>query len=1030
MTPGQFLRRVWPSTGLYCIAHPFKPEGSDVTVYAHKIFHTISEAVTHVHEQIDTADTFFAVLSLAQERVWDPTKTDWRTGEKGAWATRLQSNMLASKSAFFDLDVGNDPAKYATQRDALAALISFLDVTGLPMPTLVSSGGGVHVYWHYATDVPTLEWRDLAWQMRQLAEACGLKVDPTRTIDSSSVLRVVGTKNWKDRSNPREVKVLQEGVITAVPAFRQIVSDALIKHGVIAGAAPLKSAIPAVSGLGIQTFTDFGPPPTLGELAAACNQTKEIIRSQGDPSHPFYGQLDNTAWYRGMLATVSHVEDGENWCRKLTDLHPRTNADIEAKLLQLKQFAPARCETLAQYMPWKDTPCQTCRFNNDPSVPNPLAGARKSTPAAQPTVELKPAAPQAGLGTSATPSAPIAATPSAAVQSILIPNPPKPYERLKTGGISITRTDKDGNDSTTVIFAHDLYPVKRLVDAESGVERQIWRATLPRSGTKEFMIEADTLYDGRKFAASISNNGLYPNRADLPALQDYMTAYISQLQRDLDADTQISHLGWGDGYRHFTLPDKTLMEDGSVKATALSEGAKRASQFIGKRGDMASQIALLGWYNHADYIPNQFVILAGLGSIIFYATGNHGVVVNMSGDSGASKSTSLYTMAGLWGDPVLLPINGTNRGATANARASRIGTFANLPTPVDEITHMPAKEVIDLVMNITQPGHRLRLGTDGSEKAVSDNHKSAIMISTANSSLHSVLSTDNAAGTAGSMRVFEMKFSAQRVHTKAEADEFLRQIKEHHGHIGEVFAQFVVRNRVAVEKRVQAVMREIDIEGSVGASERFWSATIAVVLVAGEICKALGLAPYDVAALREWAIKVQIPFMRGVVKEEYRDPLAVMTDYIAEKHGSIVVVDKAATTIGTNTAGAHVAVNDSYAVNSPHGALLGHYDTKAQVLYLLKQGFKDHCNRVGASSSRILDELSVPRTLPNQGPRRIVTDRAIRRTLGAGTSLAKGQSWCFAIDMSHPEMTGAVPIVVATGGVPTSAPAGKLQAVT
>jgi len=196
-----------------------------------------------------------------------------------------------------------------------------------------------------------------------------------------------------------------------------------------------------------------------------------------------------------------------------------------------------------------------------------------------------------------------------------------------------------------------------------------------------------------------------------------MVAYISQLQKDLDADTQLAHLGWSDGHRQFTLPDAVYFEDGTVKLSSLTDGARRASQFICKRGDMMSQIALMDFYNRPEYLPNQFAILCGLGSIFFYATGNHGVVVNMSGDSGVSKSTTLYTMAGLWGDPVLWPINGTGGGATPKARAQRVVTNANLPTPVDEITHLPVKEAIDLVMNITQPGHRLRLGTDGSEKA-------------------------------------------------------------------------------------------------------------------------------------------------------------------------------------------------------------------------------------------------------------------------------------------------------------------------
>lgn len=1061
MTPGKFLRLIWPDKGFYCIAHPFRPAGSTNTVYMHKVFATISEAVTHVHEQANLADVYFAVLSLDQERVWDAEKKDYKTGQLGAWATRKQTNMLAAKCSFFDLDVGAEAGKYDTQAEARAALGDFLTKTGLPQPTLISSGGGIHVYWHYDVAMPVAEWRVLAWHMRQLAEGLGLKVDPTRTVDTTSVLRVPDTYNWKDRQNPRPVQTLQEGVVTPVAMFKQVVSDAMVRNGITPTDAPTPQAAAPIATahmLGTQSFNDFGPPPTLNELAGACAQVREMIAS-AQPGHAHYRGLDNTAWYRGMLAVVKHVEDGDNWCRKLTQLHPRDNADIEAKLLQLEQFAPARCQTLREYMPWREAPCLKCKFYptrdgvrvQDPSVPNPIAAARKSTVAPPPVLDpasSAPSAPPAGAGSgtapldlkdgataTATPSpppappvAPMMVMPAIPPAPVTIPNPPKPYERLKDGRIALTRTDKDGNETTSIILGHDLYPVKRLVNDETKTEQQVWRANLPRAGAKEFLIDADTLYDGRKFSSALASNGIYPNKADISHLQDYMVAYISQLQRSLDADTQLTHLGWADGYRQFILPDKVLLEDGGARPSSLTESTRRSTQHISKRGDLASQVALMAFYNHDQYLPNQFAILASLGSIIFYATGNHGVVVNLSGESGASKSTTLYTGAGLWGDPALWPINGTQRGATANARTQRIVVNANLPTPVDEITHLPVKDAIDLVMSITQPGSRLRLGVDGAEKATTDSYKSAVMISTANSSLHGLLSTDNAAGTAGSMRVFEMKMTAQSVHTKAEADEFLRQIKEHHGHIGEVFAQVVVRNRVAVERRVQQVMREIDAEGSIQSSERFWSAIVAVVIVAGELAAAMKLLPFDAARIREWAIKVQIPYMRGVVKEEYRDPLAVLTDYIAEKHGNIVVVDRA-TAIGQNTSGVATVADNAYSKNNPHGALLGHYDLKAGVLYLLKQGFKDHCSRIGATSSRILDELNAPRTLPDQPPRRIVTERAVRRTLGAGTDLAKGQTWCFAIDMTHPEIAGVAPTLATSGGVQTSAPAGKLQVV-
>jgi len=64
---------------------------------------------------------------------------------------------------------------------------------------------------------------------------------------------------------------------------------------------------------------------------------------------------------------------------------------------------------------------------------------------------------------------------------------------------------------------------------------------------------------------------------------------------------------------------------------------------------------------------------------------------------------------------------------------------------------------------------------------------------------------------------------------------------------------------------------------------------------------------------------------------------------------SILVVEKAPS-IGVNTAGQHAAGATDYPLNTPHGALLGHYDMRAGTLYLLKQGFKDHCSRIGASA--------------------------------------------------------------------------------
>lgn len=270
------------------------------------------------------------------------------------------------------------------------------------------------------------------------------------------------------------------------------------------------------------------------------------------------------------------------------------------------------------------------------------------------------------------------------------------------------------------------------------------------------------------------------------------------------------------------------------------------------------------------------------------------------------------------------------------------------------------------------------------------------------------------------MRVFEMRFEAQGIHSKAEADEFLRGLQAHHGHIGEIFAQFCVKNRAAVEQRVQAVVREIDHAAKITTAERFWSARVAAGVVACEIANALGLLPYDAAMIKEWSVTRQIPYMRGIVQDEYRDPLAVLTDYIAERSSNILVVDKA-TTIGGNTSGKAVAADTAYPLNRPSGALEGHYDLKAGVLLLRKQGFKEYCQNIGANMTQILSELGEPRSRGMEPPRRIITNKNVRRTPGAGTEYAKGQVWCFVVDMRHPEISDQpVLTTVSSGPSPTT----------
>jgi hypothetical protein len=956
MTPQDFLRAVWPPQGVYALATPFTIPGTDTRVYAHKTFTSIDDAAAYAERIKHQTDLYFAVHTLKEAKVWNPTKTNRKTGEQGAFEVRTHANMAAARTYFFDLDVAPDrDDKYASQKDALQALAGFCAATKLPRPMVVSSGGGLHVYWKIETEIPSGEWRQYAHQLRLLARHHGLKADPARTTDIASVLRVAGTFNHK-AGNKRAVTVLMDGKTVPAATFHTYIGDALTRAGITPTTLP--TFIPDTSplaGLDSNLADTFdGPPVSMKALVATCRQMQRLTRLQGNVSEP--------EWYHS-LNLVRFVEQGSKYAHKLSAGHPEYSADAtDTKLAQLeaKGIKPTSCAKLAEVC--GDEHCIGCPFAG--KVKNPLMAARYKDPAPAPLVQLM-------LG-SATPA------------TVTIPDPPHPYIRLKQGGIGLEYTTKDGETSHITIFPHDLYPVRRIADATASTEQQVWHVALPRNADKDFVLDADALYDRRKFTSAIANHGIYPASANLNHLQDYMIAYVNELQRLADADAQVSHLGWDSNHTRFTLPHGTFTEDGQCLTTHLSLGAQRATTHVRKQGELGEQVKLLRFYNHPDYLPNQFFIMAGLAAPIFYMTGHHGVIVNASGRAGASKSTSLYTAASFWGRPDLYPINGTNNGATVRGRNERVTTLANLPVCVDEITHMTAKDAIDLAMSITQPGHRIRLTQEGIERGTSGGHKATMMLSTANNSLHTLLASDNAAGTAGSMRVFEIRFHPTKVHEKYEADAYLRGLREHHGHIGDVFIRHVLQHRDAVEARVREVMKGVDIDAKIDASERFWSATIAAVVVTAEITQQLGLLAFDALALRQWAMAEQVFAMRGTVQNEYRQPKDILADYLDHISPDVLVTDK--------MPGATKMPN---IIKHARGPLSAHYDMEQRMLWVAKTPFRNYCVRVGANPLWIIDDLH---------GRGWITHRTTERTLGAKTEYAKLRVTCFGLRMDHPDI--------------------------
>ena len=967
MTPAEFLKTVWPDTGLYAIATPFKPADAAAVRWSHKVFQSIDDAAVFAAAQAHRANIFFAVATLKHEKIWNPTKDNWKTGEKGAFEIRTQANSKSLRCLFMDLDVGADsPNKYPTQAAALEALRAFCKATGLPKPLVVSSGGGLHVYFLLDTPLEAAEWRVQAAKLRALAKHHGLRLDPSRTTDSASVLRVAGTFNLKGEA-PREVRVLLMGVRTGTTAFIALLGAAMIRADVSpATTNPRKVIDLGPLGSNLEKTYD-GPPVTIRALLTACKQMQNYARTKGDVSEP--------EWYHA-INLIRFVEDGRTWVHRLSTGASSYDPDkTDAKISQLegKDIGPTTCAKLVEVC--GEDACATCPFAG--KVASPIVAARYKDEAPAPKVEV------------------VAGNTTITVE---VPPPPAPFIRKKGGGIAFKAKDEDGDEGYTDIYENDLYPVKRVVNAGTKTEQQVWRVTLPREGAKDFILDADALYDRKKFLSSISNNGIYPHPANVAYLQEYMVAYIAHLQRLADAEAQCNHLGWSDDLTNFILPDKVLLPNGKAKSVALGLGASRASAAVHKKGTKEKQIELLRFYSQPAYVSTQFMILCSLGAPIYHATGHHGSVVGTHGPPGKGKSLSLYTAASLWGHPKMYPINGTNNGATMRGRNERISVLANLPICVDEITHMPVKEAIDLAMGISQPGHRIRLSSDGTEKAGPDSYKATIMLTTANTSLHGMLSMENAAGTAGSMRVFEMQMKGDPPNKKHEADDFLSELTENYGHIGEAFMEYVVQHHAEVVARVRELVREIDAAANIQPSERFWSATVAAAIAAGEVAQKVGLVNYDLQAILDWAIEYQIPSMRGAVEEQHVTPVGMLADFLQ-------IIAPQTVFMGAPT---KAGMTPNISGGTEDRPVFARYEPGAEVMYVMTKAFRDYCARTGANSAKILEDLNENRICEDGKARRVVLERNTRKVLGVHEGHSKAQVRCFTVNMNHPAVSGMV----------------------
>lgn len=956
-----FLSAIWPAQGPFVIATPAqwrdKQTGDLRTGFNHIVVASPDEAMQRAVAlatwREEPKDVYFALGTFN-----DPTI-------RGR-GLRKQPNIKQLRAFWLDIDVG--PNKdHATKQGAVEALVKFCRAFGFPTPTVVDSGGGLHVYWPLTEALDTGDWLDSATKLKALAKLGQVGAGPERTADCASVLRVPGTFNYKDPSNPRPVVVRNLGTPTGANAMRQHIETQFERY---------KDSMPKISApAAAPTLALTGQRPDLGQpvkanpkdalggiLSAEPAVTKRVLEGCRQLQWQAANQhlVSEPQWY-DMIGLLRFTDAAPTVIHRMGCRHPGYNqAATDQKIAQHQStgYGPTRCQTFEDHNPGG---CRGCPHANKITSPIVLGMSKRDVGAPQVTDQAT------GI-------------------ALKMPAPQAPYKRIlddKTGEIVVAMEIENSDERVidVTIYEHDLYPTGLIYDERTKAFNASIRRYLPQDGWDEFLLPLGQFYDQRRLAVALGNMGIMPDAAYISDVVNYMVGYVRNLQRQMAASVEYAQLGWRqDG--SFVLADRTITAQG-VRPVRPSKNITAALKWVAPQGALQDWVDIVSTWNKPGMEPHQFGLMVGFAAPLLSMTQYAGLIVSMVGEPGSGKSSAALIANSIWGHPTMgwADIGRDSEKSFYN----KAGVLNNLPLTYDEITNLDPKQLSDLCYSVSKGTGRQTLNQDGTAKE-SENNWRTIMLSTSNAFLHDKLSLAKANSSAEAVRVFEYSVPAGTL-DKAVADVALSRLADTYGLAGPVFAEQLVANRDAIKARVQHWIQAVDRRAAVSSRERFWSAGVACVLAALEVTNALGLTAFSIPRLLEFAVGA-INMMRTGIQDTVKTPLGILNDYLNQNVGHMLIVQE------EGRDGRPPLISQM-----PRNELRIRVEMWNGHMYIDRSHFHRFCTDNYADLKQIRADLTKSGVLKNPD---------YRTTLGRGTSIQTGQSRAWILDLSHPQMAGAL----------------------
>ena len=896
------------------------------------------------HEWGQTPDE---LVSLAS------TKTDcWFSPAGFSSPSRKAKDCAGAAALWLDIDIGAHHAKpdYTDPKQFGMDFKNFMAGTGLPMPWIVSTGHGVHLYWPLGRTVTPDKWSRFMARLFTACDKYGLRYDHAAT-DISRILRVPGTYNYKGQPVP--VKIAKAGV-----------TDLLKLATVLKQYEPAKqTAVNAVKRADtVREMRETEP------IVNGCEQ----IRTCGSAKYP--------TW-RNAARCLTFCDHGYETFHQLSQDDPRYDVDQCDKTwdsLEKDKYAPVLCSTFESGE--RGEVCKHCP--NRGKIKTPVMLGKKLR------AKVEPA-------------------PADSIRGV--PFESDSYHVVPGKGVQWTFQNKEGADITLTIAPFEFYIMELVIDNRMQTPLRTYKSRVVFSDNsyRDFDFVVDDMYkSGLAPARILTQYGISVEPDNMDQMIKFMKTYIAKVQNELTPSFIRDHYGWyevqdlnGEHHSEFVIGAQTYTA-GGVKVTYLDSRAQAMAEHkmtVAGTLDDWKQIPRL--YRELGQESAQLLMCASFSSV-FMPLGI-GTATNVAYNfydtvGGKGKTSLLAALASVWGDPSSLPLSRTD---TVSAKYQQYSVYHNLPILIDEITGMSAGDMANMLYDLVNGREKNRSNRQGTELQRGGSWQT-ITVSTSNQSLYEMLKSFREQTLATSMRVIEMRCDFKDYTGDTEItdkiDSVMTAVHSNYGLAGREFIKYILADS-NIKKEVTDYVAQFSAKYRRNNDERFWITGLGVALAAGRIAVRMGLLDYDMDALEKWVGETLLSTMRSSVRDNRQNPVSILADFITDNINNTLVVAEH-TRQGKEPP---VGMPDPYVSIEPRGSLQIRRELDSNTVVFKKAALTRWADSHGVSANTLLDDL---KGYPNASITNTLMD------LGQGVKrYSSARQRCISIRL--PDLDGQLPPV-------------------